>query len=122
MKKQSMTYEMNMFCKKMYAIRIITSPMCFIPMFGGALCSCANAAFVGWDYVDIHFYAINLSRKLQLREAFGDEIHSACSALCKRSTHDDDNEHARFGFVVCFFRNIVGGTDSECMRSCLICL
>lgn len=124
MKKQSMISEMNIFCKKMYVIRIITAPMCFIPIFGGALYSCINAAFVGWDYMDMYFDAIDLSRKLQLREVFGDEVSSACSALCKRSTYDDDNEYARFGFIVCFFETlpIVGGTVFPLINACAAAL
>jgi len=103
MGKQSLISEMNIFCKKCIFVRMITSPLCFIPIFGGALYSCVNATFIGWDYMDMYFDAIDLPRYMQLKEVFGDEVSSAYSALCKRSTYDDDNEYARFGFIVGFF-------------------
>ena len=74
-------------------------------MAGSALYSAINATFVGWDYMDRYFDAINLPTKLQRVEVLGAE-RSDCMALFHCSTYDSDNVYARFGFYVTFLEAV----------------
>merc|ERR1711862_343336 len=112
MKRQSIIKEMNVFCRKCYIVRIITAPLCFIPIFGGTLYSCVNATFIGWDYMDMYFDSISLSSSLQREEVFGENVASAWSALCKRSTYDNDNV-CKVWIYCWIFRNF-----AYCWRDC----
>jgi hypothetical protein len=104
MKKQSIIKDLNML-KKAFFVRIITYPLNLVPFLGAALYSAINATFIGWDYMDRYFDAIQLSGKLQRVEIFGED-KSDCSALFSWSTYDDSNDYARFGFMCAFLEAV----------------
>lgn len=100
MRKQSVIKDFQLLKKNVF-VRIITYPLNLIPFAGSALYSAINATFIGWDYMDRYFDAIQLPSKLQRVEVLGEE-RSDCSALFSGSTYDEDNDYARFGFTVAF--------------------
>mmetsp|Transcript_5366 Transcript_5366/g.15662 ORF Transcript_5366/g.15662 Transcript_5366/m.15662 type:complete len:291 (-) Transcript_5366:352-1224(-) len=101
MTKQRLAKDFQIF-KKNFFVRVITFPLNIVPVLGSALYAAINATFVGWDYMDRYFDAVKLPSKLQRVEVFGED-RSDISALCHRSTYDEDNEYARFGFMVALF-------------------
>ena len=104
MKKQSFLKDFQIL-KKNFFVRVLTYPLCLVPFLGSALYSAINATFIGWDYMDRYFDAVHLSGMLQRKEVLGED-RSDCSALFHRSTYNEDNEYARFGFVVAFLEAI----------------
>lgn len=122
MKKQSLIKDFNIM-RKNYIVRIITFPLNLIPFAGAALYSAINATFVGWDYMDRYFDAIKLKGRLQRIEVLGEE-RSDCAALFHRSTYDDDNLYARFGFIVAFLEAtpIIGSVFFPLTNACAAAL
>jgi len=98
MRKQSVFKELNIFCKKAFLVRIITYPINIVPFVGAAIYSAINATFIGWDYMDQYFDAINMPTHMQRIEIFGED-RSDCRSLFSLSTYDSDNDYARFGFM-----------------------
>ena len=122
MKKQSLIKDFNIM-RKNYIVRIITFPLNLIPFAGAALYSAINATFVGWDYMDRYFDAIKLKGRLQRIEVLGED-RSDCAALFHRSTYDDDNLYARFGFIVAFLEAtpIIGSVFFPLTNACAAAL
>ena len=122
MKKQSLIKDFNVM-KKNYIVRIITFPLNLIPFAGAALYSAINATFIGWDYMDRYFDAIKLKGRLQRIEVLGED-RSDCAALFHRSTYDDDNLYARFGFIVAFLEAtpIIGSVFFPLTNACAAAL
>jgi hypothetical protein len=102
--KQSVMKDLS-FCQKAFFVRIITYPLNLIPFLGAGLYSAVNATFIGWDYMDRYFEAIQLDGRLQRVEVLGED-KSDCSALFSRSTYDDSNAYARFGFMCAFLEAV----------------
>ena len=97
MTKQSILKDLNII-KKAFFARIFTYPLNIIPFLGATLYSAINATFVGWDYMDLYFDAINMPTREQRIEVFGED-RSDCRSLFSCSTYDSDNQYARFGFM-----------------------
>lgn len=122
MRKQGIHKDFQ-FLKKNFFVRVITYPLNLIPVAGAALYSAINATFVGWDYMDRYFDAIKLPSKLQRIEVLGED-RSDCMALFHRSTYDDDNEFARFGFIVAFLEAtpVIGSVFFPLTNACAAAL
>lgn len=73
--------------------------------------------------MDRYFDAIKLPSKLQRIEVLGED-KSDCMALFSRSTYDDDNEFARFGFIVAFLEAtpIIGSVFFPLTNACAAAL
>lgn len=73
--------------------------------------------------MDRYFDAIKLPSKLQRIEVLGED-KSDCMALFSRSTYDDDNEYARFGFLVAFLEAtpIIGSVFFPLTNACAAAL
>ena len=73
--------------------------------------------------MDRYFDAIKLPSRSQRIEVLGED-KSDCMALFSRSTYDDDNEYARFGFIVAFLEAtpIIGSVIFPLTNACAAAL
>ena len=73
--------------------------------------------------MDRYFDAIKLKGRLQRIEVLGED-RSDCAALFHRSTYDDDNLYARFGFIVAFLEAtpIIGSVFFPLTNACAAAL